>query len=184
MVRVGSPSTRIIECRARTQALLFRALHRVLRAVELVRQAPLPTSLDLYRELEAVTPAQFKYLLHDLFEVNTLWTMKTERAKAQPANNGAWQVTLDIRARKIVVDEAGVETAVPIDDWVDIGVFAASNNENELSKPLYVQKHRITSAAQTITITVPRKPERAGADPYDLLKEWGDEIVRTVKVES
>jgi hypothetical protein len=34
-------------------------------------------------------------------------------------------VSLDRRARKVVVDEIGVETNVPMNDWVEIGVFDA-----------------------------------------------------------
>ena len=84
---------------------------------------PLPTSMDLYRELQAVTPDAFQYLLHDLFERNTFWELETERATAQQTEAGTWQVTLDVRARKVVVDEAGVETEVPMDDWLEVGVF-------------------------------------------------------------
>ena len=40
-------------------------------------EAPLATTLDLYRELQAVTPDSLKYLLHDLFEVNTFWELET-----------------------------------------------------------------------------------------------------------
>jgi hypothetical protein len=69
---------------------------------------PLPTSLDLYRELQAVTPDSFQYLLHDLFEANTFWELETERATAAQTEAGIWEVTLDVRARKVVAD-----TAVP-----------------------------------------------------------------------
>ena len=66
---------------------------------------PLPTSLDLYRELQAVTPDSLQYLLHDLFEANTYWELETEQAAAVQTEVGTWQVTLDVRARKVVVDE-------------------------------------------------------------------------------
>jgi hypothetical protein len=36
-------------------------------------EPPLPTSLDLHREFQAVTPASLRYLLTDLFEANTSW---------------------------------------------------------------------------------------------------------------
>ena len=127
---------------------------------------PLPTSLDLYRELQAVTPDSYQYLLRDLFEKNTFWELETERATAKQTRAGAWQVTLDVRARKVVVDEAGVETEVPMDDWMEVGVF----DEGEP----YLQKHRIRSGKQTITVTVPRKPTRAGIDPRHLLSRSGD----------
>jgi ABC-2 type transport system permease protein len=139
---------------------------------------PLPTSLDLYRELQAVTPEPFQYLLQDLFEKNTFWELKTERATAQQTEGGTWQVTLAVHARKVVVDEAGVETEVPMDDWLEVGVF----DEGEPS----VQKFRIRSGTQTITVTVPQKPARAGIDPRHLLSDLGeeDQNVKAVKIGS
>jgi ABC-2 type transport system permease protein len=132
---------------------------------------PLPTTLDLYRELQAVTPDSLQYLLHDLFEVNTFWELEMERATAAQSEAGSWQVTLDVRARKVVVDEAGIETEVPMDELVEIGVFAPGQASDEVGEPLYVQMHRIHSGAQTITVTVPGKPLLAGIDPYHLL-DW------------
>jgi ABC-2 type transport system permease protein len=138
---------------------------------------PLATSLDLYRELQAVTPDSFQYLLRDLFEKNTFWEFETERATAKQTSADAWQVTLDVRARKIVVDEAGVETEVPMDDWTEVGVF----DEGEP----YLRKHRIRSGKQTITVTVPQKPARAGIDPWHLLSDLGDtdNNIKSVKFE-
>ncbi len=145
----------------------------------------MPTSLDLYRELQAVTPDSLQYLLHDLFEANTFWDLETERATAEQTDAGTWKVTLDVRARKVVVDEAGVETELPMDDWVEVGVFAPAEEGEELGKPLYLQMHRIGSGEQTITVTVPREPAHAGIDPYHLLIDWerGDNT-EEVKIES
>ncbi len=130
------------------------------------QEAPLATTLDLYRELQAVTPDSLRYLLHDLFEVNTYWELETERVTAKPTQAGTWQVMLDVRARKVVFDSAGVETEVPMNDWVEVGVFAPVEN---VEKPLYLRKHRVRSGKQTVTLTVPRQPARAGVDPYHLL---------------
>jgi hypothetical protein len=63
----------------------------------------------------------------------------------------------------VVVDEAGVEAEVPMDDFVEVGVFAADGGE------LYRQWHRVRSGEQTITVTVPREPAQAGIDPRRLL---------------
>ena len=137
---------------------------------------PFPTSVDLYRELQAVTPEPFRSLLSDLFEQNTFWELRTDRATAQQTETGAWQVTLDVRARKVVVDEAGVTTEVPMDDWVEIGVFR--------DRDPYLQKQRIRSGKQTITLTVPQKPTRAGIDPNHLFSELGEEDgnIKPVKI--
>jgi hypothetical protein len=149
---------------------------------------PLATTLDLYRELQAVTPDSLKPLLHDLFEVNTLWQLETKGSSAKQIADSTWQVTLDVRARKIVYDSAGVETEVPMDEWLPIGVFgAAQDGHDELSEPLYVQQHRIRSGAQTITVTVKGRPVLAGIDPHHLL-DWDerddDDNVEVVKIES
>ncbi|HYG10664.1 MAG TPA: hypothetical protein VD835_11990, partial [Pyrinomonadaceae bacterium] len=149
-------------------------------------EAPLATTLDLYRELQAMTPDSLQYLLHDLFEVNTFWELETERATTKQTGEGIWQVTLHLRARKVVADSAGVETEVPMDEWVEIGVFApAEEGRAESSAPLYVRMHRIRSGEQTITVTVPRKPARAGIDPhYLLINLETDNNVETITVES
>ncbi|HSF43377.1 MAG TPA: hypothetical protein VLT87_26490 [Thermoanaerobaculia bacterium] len=150
------------------------------------QEAPLATTLDLYRELQAATPASFHPLLHDLFEVNTFWDFVTDRATASETKEGTWQVTLDVKARKVVADSAGVETVVPMDEWVEIGVFGpARKGHGELSAPLYLQMHRIRSTEQTITVTVAGKPVLAGIDPHHLL-DWeengDDDNIEGVKI--
>ncbi len=143
------------------------ALRRLLAAHD-APGAPLATTLDLYRELRAVTPDSLRYLLHDLFEVNTYWRLETRRAVAARVADGTWRVTLDVRARKSVFDSAGVEREVPMHDLVEIGVFAESN-AGEQWAPLHLRLHRIRPGTQTITLTVPRRPSRAGVDPRNLL---------------
>ncbi|MFL5356404.1 ABC transporter permease/M1 family aminopeptidase [Archangium sp.] len=129
---------------------------------------PLPTSLDLYRELRAVTPDALGSLLHDLFEANTFWDLEAKQATAEPAEAGTWRVTLEVRARKVVVDTEGVATEVPMDDLVEVGVFAGSE-DGAPGKPLYLRMHRIRSGEQRITVSVPGEPARAGIDPRILL---------------
>jgi hypothetical protein len=60
-------------------------------------------------------------------------------------------------------DGAGVETEVPLDDWVDVGVFGADESV------LYLEKRHITDPVTTIEIAVDDVPERAGIDPYNKL---------------
>ena len=127
-------------------------------------QPPFATSLELLRELRLVTPAPLRPLLTDLLERNTFWELKASEATAQPLPNGQWQVTLDVVARKVVVDEEGLETNIPMNDLVEIGVFGPPG-----SKPLHLAMHRIHTGPQTITVTVPRQPAQAGIDPRHLL---------------
>jgi ABC-type transport system involved in multi-copper enzyme maturation permease subunit len=142
----------------------FRRLREKQRA-----GAPPATTLDLYRELQAVTPDSLRYLLHDMFAANTFWELKTERASAKRTPAGSWQVTLRLRARKVTVDSAGVETEVAMNEWVPVGVFAPTVEGAEFGRTLYLRPHRIRTGAQTITVTVPHKPADAGIDPYLVL---------------
>jgi ABC-2 type transport system permease protein len=49
--------------------------------------------------------------------------------------------------------------------------------------PHYLQKHHIRSGKQTITVTLPSRPTRAGIDPRFLLVDWATEDnVRKVTV--
>jgi ABC-type transport system involved in multi-copper enzyme maturation permease subunit len=144
---------------------------------------PLPTSLDLYRELQAVTPPEYQYLLHDLFEANTFWELDTKVATAEKTEAGTWLVTLEVEAGKVAVDPEGNETVVPMNDWIEVGVFAPADAEEKIGNPLYLEKHRILSGRQTITVTVPSEPANAGIDPnYLLIDVTVNDNIRKIKV--
>jgi ABC-type transport system involved in multi-copper enzyme maturation permease subunit len=131
-------------------------------------ESPLPTSRNLYAELKSVTPDSLQSLLADLFERNTYWELKTRRAVADSVGQGRWRITLDIDARKVVVDTRGTETEVPMNDVVEIGVYGAGDGETR-GTSLYRRMHRVKAGAQRISIVVAAKPVRAGIDPRNLL---------------
>ena len=120
---------------------------------------PYATSLDLYHELRAVTPASMHYLLEDLFEEITFWDLRTKSVRARPAANGTYAVTLHVEAQKLEASAEGKERPVPLNDAVEVAVFDANG------RPLYRAPHRIRSGGQTITVVVSRQPARAGVDP-------------------
>jgi ABC-2 type transport system permease protein len=130
---------------------------------------PYPIARDLYLELQAVTPDSLHLLLSDLFEHITLWNVRTERAIVEPAGDGQYRVTIHVHGSKFRADSAGNETEVPMNDLVDVGVFAGARSADDPGEPLYLRRHRIRSGAQTISVLVQRVPERAGVDPYDKL---------------
>jgi hypothetical protein len=150
------------------------------RYLEKYRDAgpPYPTSRDLYAELRAVTPDSLHTLLTDLFETVTLWDVKTNQAVVARTANGEYEVTLDVEAKKMRADRVGNETETPMDDLIEIGVFAPGNDDG-LGAPLYLERHRIHSGKQTIRVIVSKEPARAGIDPYRKLfdREGGDHVV-------
>ncbi len=144
---------------------------------------PFPSSPDLYAELRAVTPDTLRPLLRDLFEEITLWDVRAERASAEPAAGGGYRVTLHVAGKKVRADSVGNETEVPMNDLVEVGVFAAPGPGGGPGEPLYLRRHRVRSGAQTLVVTVPRKPARAGIDPYArLIGRGGDDNLVDVEV--
>jgi len=79
-----------------------------------------------------------------------------------------------VEARNVVADSAGNETVLPINEWVEIGIFAAAARGEILGKPLYVQKHRLHSGTQTITVVLSQRTVRGGIGPYNLL-DWEED---------
>jgi hypothetical protein len=138
------------------------ALRKLLAKFDPARP-PYPTSLDLYAELRAVTPAEARPLLVDLFENLTFWNLRTKRVEAQRTAGGTWRVTLHVEAEKLHADFAGNEQPVPMDDLVWVAAFDADG------KVIARRLQRIRSGAQVVTLTVARQPARAGLDPDHVL---------------
>ena len=50
---------------------------------------------------------------------------------------------------------------------LDIGIFSKDDQDNEVE--LYLEKHKITSIHNKISIIVDKKPSEVGVDPYNKL---------------
>jgi ABC-2 type transport system permease protein len=135
-----------------------RALASYIRKVA-YQEPPYTTSRELLAELRAVTPAQYGYLIEDLFETITLYENRAVSATARDEGNGRYAVTLKVAARKLRVGEDGTQREIAMDDWIDIGVLGADD------VPLYLRKHRIHSGESAFAFEVNGKPARAGIDP-------------------
>jgi ABC-2 type transport system permease protein len=143
---------------------------------------PYPTSLELMAHLRAATPDSLRPVLHDLFETVTLYDLRTREATYTRRPDGKYEVELLVEARKMRADTLGYETEVPVHDLVDVGVFAAEGEDEEVEGPLYLARHRITPETRRIRVVVDRVPARAGIDPYHkLIDRDVDDNVRAVK---
>ncbi|HEY0895010.1 MAG TPA: hypothetical protein VGE15_00530, partial [Sphingobacteriaceae bacterium] len=100
------------------------------------------------------------------FRKNTYWRLKTRQIAAEPTKAGEYQVTLKVEAHKVVIDSTGKEHGVPMNDWLEVGIYEEVKG---VEKPLHLRMHRIRSGEQVIRVTVPRKPVRAGIDPNFLM---------------
>jgi aminopeptidase N len=131
------------------------------------KDAPYPTSADLLQEIRKVTPDSLQYLIQDMFETITLFENKTETAEYEEKSKDEFEVTLKVTAEKFRADSTGLETPIPINDWIDIGVYG-KNMEGKDSL-IYLKKHKITQKENEYKITVKSKPRKAGIDPLHKL---------------
>ena len=146
---------------------------------------PYPTSRDFMAGLYAGTDPKFHPLIKDLFERIVFWDNRAVAATAKKRADGKYVLTLKVHAAKLVADGKGKEQAEPIDETVDIGVFARpSGGSEDDEQVLYLQKHRITAADTTIELVLDKAPYEAGIDPYNKLvdRASGDNR-KKVKVE-
>jgi len=127
---------------------------------------PFPTADNLVQRLEAATPDSLQYFIDDQFRRVTLYENSATKARYRPTEAGTYEVTLKLRPKKTRITEEGERVEVPMNDWVDIGIFAEANDGAALGEPLYMQKHQLTGEEQAITLVVDEVPARAGIDPY------------------
>ena len=127
---------------------------------------PFPTADDLVQRLEAATPDSLQYFIDDQFRDVVLYENDAVEARYRPTEAGTYEVTLSLRPKKTRITDAGERVEVPMNDWVDIGIFAEATDGAVLGEPLYLQKHQLTGEEQAITLVVDEVPARAGVDPY------------------
>jgi hypothetical protein len=130
------------------------------------RGPPYPTSADLLVHLRAVTPPDLQYLLTDLFETITLYENRALDATFRRTPDGRYEVRIRVEARKVRVDEHGVETPVRVHDAIDVGVLVGEGPDE---RALAIAKHVLSDGPQEIVVTTAELPERAGIDPWHRL---------------
>jgi len=132
------------------------------------QKPPYATSLSAVRAFRKVTPDSLQYLIDDMFENITLFSNRMVDAKVKKQGDG-FEVTLNTTSGKFRADSLGKETAIPMADYVDIGVFGAPVNKYNLGKPLLLKRLKLTKRDNVFTFRVKEKPVQAGIDPYNYL---------------
>jgi aminopeptidase N len=127
---------------------------------------PYPDTRMLVDALRAQTPSELQYLIDDGFNRIVLYDNKAVSATSHKRADGKYSVTLTVQARKVQADGNGAETAMPLADYIDIGVFTGKKDEE---RPLVMRREKFTQEHQTFTIVVDEPPTRAGIDPYNKL---------------
>jgi len=146
---------------------------RAFRDAHAFKGAPYPSSGELLARLRDVTPPELQYLIDDLFERIVLFDNRATSASAKALPNGRFEVTMKLVAKKRVADELGKESDAPLADYIDVGVLDAKD------EPIAIERRRFDAEETTVTMTVDRKPAKAGIDPLNKLidRRPGDNTV-------
>ncbi|KGM51907.1 membrane protein [Lysobacter concretionis Ko07 = DSM 16239] len=134
------------------------------------QHAPFTTSAELLGYIRAEAGSDNQQLITDLFENITFYDNRVESVAARKRDDGKYEVTLKLHAAKRYADGKGEETVAPLDDWIEVGVFARGPSGKEADeKVLYLQRHHVTEDAPTLTVVVDEAPYEVGFDPYNKL---------------
>jgi hypothetical protein len=131
-----------------------------------VVNGPYPDTRMLVDAIRLQTPAELQYLVDDGFNRIVLYDNKALTATSRKLPDGKYEVTLDVQARKVQADGNGVESGMPLADYIEVGVFEGKKDEE---KPLYLKKEKFTGERRTFKIVVDKTPTRAGIDPMNKL---------------
>ncbi|MEM7656455.1 MAG: M1 family aminopeptidase [Bacteroidota bacterium] len=126
-----------------------------------------PTSEDLLGYFREVTPDSLSYLITDMFETITLYENRVTTAEATQLANGAYQVSLELDVVKFRADSLGIETEIPHQDWIDVGIYGETSAGKDTL--LYLEKHQFSQKETQILIEVDQEPSKAGIDPINKL---------------
>jgi ABC-2 type transport system permease protein len=141
---------------------LNRAI-RTFRDAHAFKGPPYPSSSELIARIREVTPPDMQYLIDDLFNRIVVYDNRAVSATMKELAGGHWEVTMKVIAKKRVADELGKESDAPLDDLIDIGVVDAKGDA------IAVERKRLKSEESTFTMSVDKRPAKAGIDPLNKL---------------
>lgn len=157
------------------EEVLNNAIARFVRDVKF-QQPPYTNSLEFLSYVRDAAPDGFDGTLEDLFHTITLYDNRAKTATYRAREDGKYLVKVAVETRKFRADGQGVETEIPIDDWIDVAVFG---EEGEGSPPegklLALERVRIDPSTTEIELVVDEEPRRAGIDPFNKLVDRNPE---------
>jgi len=96
-----------------------------------------------------------------MFENLTIFSNRALKVTSKKVDGG-YEVTLKTTSEKFRVDGMGRETAIPVNDYIDVGVFTEPDNDLNAGKVLAYKRVKVNKKDNTYTFTVEEKPYQAG----------------------
>ena len=132
--------------------------------------SPCPTSRDLVNALRAEAGPEYQQLITDLFERIVLYDLQVDAASAREIDHG-YEVTIEVTAKQFAADGSGKETEEPLDTWFDVALFRETSEALDGVTPLYINKHRLRSGKQVLTVRTTERPGLVALDPFHKMIE-------------
>jgi ABC-2 type transport system permease protein len=126
-----------------------------------------PSTSDLLEAIQKVVPDTLPSITHDLLRSVTFFETSIRNAVYKETGNHEYEVLLSTRSEKRQITDEGKEIEIPIDNWIDIGIYSKDENGQLLS--IYLRKHHFTEKDNLITIQVKHKPGKVEIDPFHKL---------------
>jgi ABC-2 type transport system permease protein len=115
-------------------------------------------------------PDSMQYVIKDLFEDITIYENYVKELKSIKQPDGKYKVTLTVGSSKFKADSLGKSKLVPVNDWMDIGIFTQQEvNGKKVDKELLFKKVKMDKPIKTFEFIVDKEPISAGLDPYNKL---------------
>ncbi len=133
------------------------------------RQPPYPTSLALVNLVKQNTPDSLQYVIKDLFETMTIFDNRATSVASKKLPKGMYEVTVAVQSQKFRADSLGRETPVPLNDWIDVGVYGKPAPGKKQGDLLAVRRERMRQKTGTYRFVVNKEPYEAGIDPINYL---------------
>lgn len=145
------------------------ALKRYIKKVGF-QSAPYTTAKEFVANMKLSVPDSMQYVVKDLFEDITIYENYVKELKSVKQPDGKYKVTLTVGSGKFKADSVGKSKAVPVNDWMDIGIFTQQDVKGKkVSKELLLKKIKMDKPVKTFEFIVDQEPFSAGLDPYNKL---------------
>jgi len=142
---------------------------RKLLAKYAFRAAPYPSTTDFLAMLKAEVGPDNTQLVDDQFDRITLYDLKATDAKGKKREDGKYEVTFTVEAKKFYADGQGKETEQPVDEAFEMGAFTVEPGKKGYTKDavLDIERRPLKSGKQEVTLVLEKEPKLVGIDPFN-----------------
>ncbi|MDF1864661.1 MAG: M1 family aminopeptidase [Saprospiraceae bacterium] len=125
------------------------------------------TSIEWLEALYEVTRPEYHVLIDDWFKRVITYNLKTEKVIYEKLENGDFEITISISAKRFETMEAGDFSPIQINEPIQIGAFTENprNVEND-EMVLYLESHQIDKEKMNLKIITKALPKYIAIDPF------------------